>query len=98
MSKRILTIVCIIVGLLTIGGTGWKFYDCKASKAEVAVVKDDFANFKLTDYRKELVVRIWQIEREFPNTYRNRMDWRQLTEELRLLDIKIEAYYKKGRG
>ena len=36
--------LAILIMLCTISGTGWKFYDCKASKVEVAEVKDDFSS------------------------------------------------------
>jgi len=39
---------------------------------------------------------MWTLEREFPKTYHQRYDYRQLKEELRLLDIKIKAYYQRG--
>jgi len=92
---RLQTILAIIVSLTVISGAVWRFDVCKASKIEVAEVKADLATFKLSDYRKELVMRIWRIEREFPITYRNRMDWLELQEELKLLDLKIKAYYNK---
>jgi hypothetical protein len=91
-------ILGIAVALIAIFGAVYKFDVCKASKSSVEELKMDLANFKLTDYRKELVRRMWAIEREFPTTYMNRTDWRTWNEELRLLDIKIEAYYQRKGG
>jgi hypothetical protein len=92
---RLQTILAIIISLTVITGSVWRFDVCKASKGEVIELKEDLATFKLSEYRKELVMRIWRIEKEFPKTYQNRIDWLELQEELKLLDLKIKAYYNK---
>jgi len=91
--KLILTITVALIAVLT---AFYRFDYCKASRSEVVAVDDKLTTHTLQDYRKELVQRMWTLEREFPKTYHQRYDYRQLKEELRLLDIKIKAYYQRG--
>jgi len=93
--KKIQIIIAIIVGLLAISGAGWKFYDCKADKESVLMLADDLRVYKLENYRRYLQERIWAIERQYPNSYQNMIEYRRLVEELRQLDIKIQAYYRR---
>lgn len=92
---RLKLILTTIVALLAVLTAFYKFDYCKASKAEVQAVDGKLTNHQLTDYRKELVRRMWSLEREFPTTFHSRYDYRQLKEELRLLDLKIKAYYQR---
>ena len=98
MFDKLKTWHIILVIIFMIGGAVYKFDVCKASKESVAEVKADLDNYKLTDYRKELVKRMWRIQNEFPQAYQNRTDWQELKEELRLLDLKINAYYNRKGG
>jgi len=89
--------VALCVGLLMLGGSGWKFYECKASKESVLELSANFDIYKLEQYRRYLNQRIWDIKREHPNQYQNKREYLLLVEELRQLDAKINAYYLKGQ-
>jgi len=113
MSDKIKTILAIIIGSLTILGSaygGFKFYSCKADRAyveqikelkadkvELELVKADFYIYKLQQRRKYVQERIWDIQRTFPHDYMNRREYRDLVQELKQLDIEINAYYNKGK-
>ena len=97
--KKLQIIIAIIVGLMAIGGTGWKFYDCKASKAEFQEYVSMNDTMWLENYRRDLQKRIWDIQREYPHNYQNMTEYKRLVEELGLIEIKIQAYYQgKGKG
>jgi len=103
--KKWQTIVALIVGLLVIGGTIYRFDVCKVSKDAFAQFQNEHEDYIamndtrwLENYRRGLQQKIWDIQREFPTTYQNRVDYKQLIEELRLLEMKINAYYqRKGK-
>jgi len=91
-------ILAIILALIAICGAVWRFDSCKVAKAEFKAYVAGADTFKLEVYRKALQQRIWDIKREFPNTYQNMREYLNLLDELRALDVKINAYYqKKGK-
>lgn len=92
--KKLSIILGIIISLFAISGAVYRFDTCKVSQAafkEYVALND---TMWLENYRRDLQQRIWTIQREFPTTYQQRDEYRRLVEELRLLEIKIEAYYK----
>ena len=96
--KKLQIIVAIIVGMIAIGGTGWKFYECKADKIQVLELAANFDIYKLEQYRRYMNQRIWDIKREYPNRYQNMREYHRLVEELRQIDMKINAFYqRKGK-
>ena len=95
MSKRILTIICIIVGLLTICGAVYRFDFCKVAKADFKQYVASTENFKLESYRRYVQQKIWAMEQRYPTTYHQMPEYKQLVEELRQIDIKIQAYYQR---
>jgi hypothetical protein len=88
-------ILAILIMLGTIGGTGWKFYECKASKQSVENLAGDYKNYKMESYRQHLLQRIWALEARYPKHYAQLREYRQLQEELRKVDLKIQAYYNR---
>lgn len=97
--KRLSLMLGIIISLSVILGAVYRFDSCKVSQAafkEYVALND---TMWLENYRRDLQQRIWAIQKEFPNTYQQRDEYRRLVEELRLLEIKIKAYYEsKGKG
>jgi len=90
--------LAIILALGAIFGAVWRFDSCKVAKAEFKAYVADTDVFKLETYRRALQQRIWDIKREFPNTYQNMREYLNLLDELRALDVKISAHYqKKGK-
>jgi len=69
----------------------------KADRAELELVRADLYIYKLQQRRKYVQERIWDIQRQFPSNYMNNQEYRDLVQELRRLDIEINAYYQKGR-
>ena len=90
-------VLAIFIMLGTIGGTGYKFYECKASKQSVENLAGDYKNYKLEGYRQHLLQRLWDLERRYPSNYAQLPEYRHLQEELRKTDLKIQAYYR-GKG
>jgi len=96
--KKIHIILSVIIALGIISGAVWRFDTCKASKDSVIELAMDFKVYKLESYRRYLQERIWAIEKQYPNQHRDMTEYRRLVEELRQLDVKISAYYKKRGG
>lgn len=114
MGDKIKTVLAIIVGVIAIIGSaygGFKFYSCKADikaveeikqlkadRDELELVRADLRIYKLQQRRKYVQERIWDIQRAFPNNYMNNQEYRDLVQELRQLDVEINAYYQnKGK-
>jgi len=96
--KKWQTIAALIVAMIVIGTSGWKFFECKASKSSVIELAANFDIYKLEQYRRYMNQRIWDIKREYPNQYQNMREYHRLIEELRQIDMKINAFYqKKGK-
>ena len=96
--KKLHIILSVIIALGIISGAVWRFDVCKASKSEVIELAMDFKVYKLESYRRYLQERIWAIEKQYPNQYKDMTEYRRLVEELRQLDVKISAYYQKRGG
>lgn len=105
--KKIQTIIAIVIGIFTIISIsygGFKFYSCKADREELSLkadlkelelVRDDLYIYKLQQRRKYVQERIWDIQRTFPNSYMNNIEYRNLVQELKQIDMQINAYYQK---
>lgn len=110
--KKLQIWIGVILGVCALIGTaygGFKFYSCKADriyvdqikqlkadKKDLELVKADFYIYKLEQYRKYIQQRIWDIQRQYPTAYQNNSEYRRLNEELKQIDMKINAYYQKG--
>lgn len=98
MTKKVQIILGIVVSLILITGAVYKFDVCKASKVEFQEYVSMNDTLWLENYRRDLQRRIWDIKRVYPNSYPNMAEYQRLTEELRLLELKIQAYYqRKGK-
>lgn len=91
-------ILGILISIGIIYGAVYRFDICKASRSSVVELKADFSIYKLEQYRRYLQERIWQLQRENPQTYTNLGEYKRLVEELRMIDIKIKSYYKFRKG
>lgn len=70
----------------------------KADRTELEIVASDLYIYKLEQHRRYIQQRIWDIQRQYPNSYQSNSEYRRLVEELRQIDIKISAYYqRKGK-
>ncbi len=96
MIKKWQTIAGLIVALIVIGTSGYKFWDCKANKVQVREVASSLYIYKLEDYRRYIQTRIYDLMRIYPNNYQNMREYQSLVNELRKVDVKINAYYQKG--
>lgn len=94
--KKVSTILGIIISIGVIAGAGWTFYEKKADRIELSELAGNFQVYKLEQYRRYLNQRIWDLKREFPDRYRDMREYQRLVEELRQIDQKIDAYYRKG--
>jgi len=91
------TLLAVIISIGVIGGAVYRFDFCKVDREAFAQLEAGFSVYKLEQYRKSLQQRVWDIQRNYPNTYQNKREYRELVEELRKLDLQIKAYYmKKG--
>ena len=91
-------VLAIFIMLGTIGGTGYKFYECKASKQSVENLAGDYHNYQDVQRKRAVEQRIWDIKREKPNSWQNDLEYQRLQSELDLLIIKINAYYNRKGG
>ena len=98
MFDKLKTWHIILVMIFMLGGAVYKFDVCKASKESVEELAGDYKNYKLESYSKHLLQRIWDLERRYPNSYAQMPEYRHLKEELRKVDLKIQAYYNRRKG
>lgn len=94
--KKISIILGIIIAASTILGAGWKFYDAKADRIQVERLAGSFEAYKLQQYRRYLQERIWSMETRYPKTYTHMPEYKRLIEELKQIDLKINAYYQRN--
>jgi len=103
--KKLYTILGCLATITVLIAAWYKFDVCKVNKEAFAQFQNEHEDYVamndtrwLENYRRGLQQKIWDIQREFPTTYLNRVDYKQLVEELRLLEMKINAYYqRKGK-
>jgi len=96
--KKISTLLAIILSAIALAGAVYRFDHCKASKESVIKLASSFEIYRLEQYRRSLQQRIWDIQKSYPNTYIQMMEYRRLVDELRMIDMKIKAYYqRKGK-
>lgn len=95
MIKKVGTILGVIIALGTILGAGWSFYDCKADKTELVKLQSAFNVYQLEQQRRYLQQRIWELQRQFPQTYMNMVEYHRLVNELKAIDQQINAYYQR---
>jgi len=93
--KKIGTILGIIISLGIIAGAVYSFDQRKLN----VTVHEEFVAANKTDtlerHRRYVQQRIWDIQRMFPNTYHIKIEYQQLVQELKQIDMKIRAYYQK---
>ena len=87
-------ILAIILALGAIGGAVYRFDICKVAKADFQHYVASTENFKLESYRRYVQQKIWAMEQRYPTTYHQMPEYKQLVEELRQIDVKINAYYQ----
>ena len=91
------TFLAVIISLGIIGGAVYRFDFCKVDREAFAQLEAGFDVYKLEQYRRSLQQRVWDIKKNYPNTYKNKREYQELVESLRQLDLKIKTYYlKKG--
>ncbi len=96
--KKLHLILVVIVAIAAILGGVYRFDHCKVAKAEYENYVAATDNFKFESYRRYLQERIWAMKRNYPNRYSQMPEYSRLVEELRQLDLKINAYYnRRGR-
>ena len=107
--KKIHIILGIIIAFGVILGAVYRFDTCKASRdyvTELAKLKADrkevmdlagnFEIYKLEQYRRYLQERIWAMQTMYPTQYSTMPEYLRLVQEMRQIDLKINAYYKRG--
>jgi len=92
--KNISIILGIIISLSVVGGGIYRFDTCKASRESVEQLAGNFEVYKLEQYRRYLQERIWALQ---DRGQQNTDEYRRLIEELRQIDLKLKAYYQRGK-
>ncbi len=97
--KKWYTIVGLILGLIALGGVGLKCWNLKASTARVEKLAGDYAAYKLTELRRDVIRTIMMIERDFGNDVRKMpmstaQEYKYWLEELRRIDMQLNALYQ----
>jgi len=94
--KKLSLILGITIALITITGAIYRFDYCKASRESVQQLAGNFEIYKLEQYRNALQIRIWDLQRAFPQTYQSHPEYIKLVIEIQQADKKLEGYYKTG--
>lgn len=89
------TLLTIIISASVIGTAVYRFDYCKVDKEAFAALEAKVDVNQLEGYRRALQQRIWDIKREYPNTYQQKREYQELIQDLKNTDEKIKAYYKK---
>ena len=89
------TILVVILSLGAIGGAIYRFDYCKVDREAFAALEAKVDVNQLENYRRALQQRIWDIKRQYPKTYQLKREYQELMQDLRNVDTKIKAYYKK---
>jgi len=96
--KKIATILGIIISLGIIGGAVYSFDQRKVDKeVYVEFVASTHVQF-LEQHRRYIQQRIWEMQARYPNTYPDMIEYQRLVEELRQIDMKIRAFYRRRGG
>ena len=93
--NRLNIILAVVVSFILIAGAIYCFVFCKVN--ESAYAKDMAGvNVQLLEiHRRNIVQRMHDIERAFPQTFRQRSDYKLAAEELKIIDMKLKALYQK---
>lgn len=96
--NKIYTILSIIIAVIVIGTAVYSFEQRKVDRTQY----EEYCAFTdmrfLEQYRKELNVRIWTIMHNYPDRYRDMIEYQRLVEELRCVDMRIRVFYQKKGG
>lgn len=103
--KKLSIILSVIISCSIILGGSWKLYDAKADRcdldAEVTarlILVSDYHNYQDIQRRRDIEARIWVIKKEKPNTWQNDTEYLRLESELKILNMKINAFYNNNSG